>query len=212
MLERDRRLTVPGLPVKLMCKVGVSCRQSQLPASTVDEQQCRRLADSLFDRCEPDELAIEHSQHILDPGGLELRTEVDGGEDDRFSDGFSGGGHDNSCYPLPQGEGKGVLTRIPFASRLIRGVGRRRVVHDPARALLARKLEPRLLGRSIDDERQPDRLPAQAGVEGDDTNIAVAINLAAFAQFHHQRRRIGIVEHRVSPHVPIGVARVEDRR
>ena len=45
-------------------------------------------------------------------------------------------------------------------------------------------------------------------IECHQPNIPVAIDLTAFPQFHHQCCSVRIVEHRMRPHVPIGIAGV----
>ena len=60
----------------------------------------------------------------------------------------------------------------------------------------------------VDDERQPQQFPAMAGIERRHPDVAVAIHLAAFGQFHHHASGVAQVEHRQSPHLPEIVAGV----
>ena len=60
-------LPVPGLPVKLMCRVGVSRGQAESRRDAIDQQQRRDLADALLDRREADELAVELVEHLPTP-------------------------------------------------------------------------------------------------------------------------------------------------
>src|SRR5262249_45360259 len=89
-----------------------------------------------------------------------------------------------------------------------RRVRLRRIPHGAAGRLLTLEPEAGLVGWPVDDEGELDRFPARRSVEGDDADIAVAIDPAAIRELQHQRRRVRAVEHRVTPHLPIGVARM----
>ncbi len=61
---------------------------------------------------------------------------------------------------------------------------------------------------AIDDEGQPHRFPAMAGIERRQPDVAVAIDLATFGQFHQDAGGIAQIEHRQPPHFPEIVARM----
>src|SRR3984893_2344086 len=63
-----------------------------------------------------------------------------------------------------------------------------------------------LVLRPVDDEGQPQRLPAMAGIERRHADVAVTIYLAALVEFHHHAGSVTQIEHRQSPHFPEIVA------
>ena len=65
-------LPVPGLPVKLMCRVGAATLEAEFRPHAIDQQQRRDLADALLDRREADQLVVELFQHRADAGLREL--------------------------------------------------------------------------------------------------------------------------------------------
>src|SRR5690606_23254340 len=80
-----------------------------------------------------------------------------------------------------------------------------RVADGAALNLLPVDTESRLLFRAVDDKAHADRFPSGRGVEGDDPDIFPAMFLAAFVDLEDHSGGIRIVEHRMSPHLPIGV-------
>ena len=71
-------LPVPGLPVKLMCRLAAGLRrpQAEVQAQLVDHQQRRDVADALLDRRQADQVAVEFVHHRLD---LALRQHLGDG-------------------------------------------------------------------------------------------------------------------------------------
>ena len=70
-------LPVPGLPVKLMCRVGACERETEFRPHAIDQQQGRDLADALLDGGEADQLVVELLQHRADARLRELLGEID---------------------------------------------------------------------------------------------------------------------------------------
>ena len=63
-------LPTPGLPVKLMCRVGVSCANPQFLPRAIHQQQRGGLADALFDRREADQFAVKFFEDFRDARGV----------------------------------------------------------------------------------------------------------------------------------------------
>src|SRR4051812_28090477 len=99
-----------------------------------------------------------------------------------------------------------TLSSVPRAGRLLGRVAADRVVDVAARSLGAHQLEAALVGWPVDDEGHADRLEAPVAVERQHLDVLVRVGLAAGLDFHHHAGGIGDVEHRLSPHIPIGVA------
>ncbi len=60
-------LPVPGLPVKLMCRLGALRRlQAEVQAQLVDHQQRGDVADALLDGRQADQVAVEFVEHRFD--------------------------------------------------------------------------------------------------------------------------------------------------
>ncbi len=85
---------------------------------------------------------------------------------------------------------------VALASRSIGRIGSRRIADVAASHLMPLEPEARLFLRPVDDEGEPHRLPAMAGVERRQADVAVAIHLAAFGQLHHHAG--GVAESRTS--------------
>ena len=56
-------LPVPGLPVKLMCNVGVCEASPNFDRTAIDQQERRDLADALLDRREANEFIVKLLKH-----------------------------------------------------------------------------------------------------------------------------------------------------
>src|SRR5208283_1319522 len=96
---------------------------------------------------------------------------------------------------------------IPRSRRLVGGVGARRVALRTAIDFLPLQLEARLFLRTVGDERQPYAFPSRRRIERREADIRPAlVDLAALRQLIQDSSRILEVEHRLAPHVPIGVA------
>ena len=79
------------------------------------------------------------------------------------------------------------------------------VAHAAAVDLLPPSPEARLVLRTLDDEGHHHGFPTTVVVEGVDADIGIAIGLAAFIQIHHHAFGVFQIEHRVTPHFPVGV-------
>src|SRR5262245_16241416 len=100
------------------------------------------------------------------------------------------------------------LRCVTLAFRAIRGIGSRRVADVAAGRFLPVEAQSGFVLWPVDDEGDPDRLPTVRGVEAGDADVAVAVDAAAVVELFHDAGRIAQVEHRQSPHLPIGVARM----
>src|ERR1700733_7580651 len=92
--------------------------------------------------------------------------------------------------------------------RTIAGIGFGGVADVAAGHFVPLEAEAGLLLRPVDDERQPQRFPTMAGIERRQPDIPVAIDLAAFIQFHQHAGGVAQIEHRQAPHFPEAVAGV----
>src|SRR6476620_6990219 len=88
------------------------------------------------------------------------------------------------------------------ALRAIGGIGCRGVLNPAAGDFVPLEAEAGLVLRPVDDEGQPQRFPAMAGIERRHPYVAVAIDLAAFGEFHHHAGGVTEIEHRQPPHLP----------
>src|SRR5882757_8002941 len=101
--------------------------------------------------------------------------------------------------------GKSYLVVAP-ALGTIRRIGCRGVADIAAIDLMPLQAEAGLMLRPVDDERQPLRLPAMAGIERRHPDVTVTIHLAAFVELHQHARGVAEIEHRQPPHFPEIVA------
>ncbi len=70
-------LPVPGLPLKLICKVGVSDESPMRRRTLIDEQERGDLADARLDRLQADKLGIELIENFADMGFGEFAAQID---------------------------------------------------------------------------------------------------------------------------------------
>src|SRR5215471_11748896 len=97
-------------------------------------------------------------------------------------------------------------TAIAFALWPPRSIGMSRIAQIAAGGFLTVKAEAGLFLRPVDDEGNTNRLPAVAGIEAGDADVAVAIDAPAIGKLLHDARRVAQIEHRQTPHLPIGIA------
>jgi hypothetical protein len=76
--HRDCRLPGAGIAREAHVQRRRSGREVEAAAQAIDEEQRRNLADARLDRLEPDELAIELIEHLLDLRFLEDRRQIHG--------------------------------------------------------------------------------------------------------------------------------------
>src|SRR6185437_15068834 len=108
---------------------------------------------------------------------------------------------------------RGIWSRVhgrsvPLSLGAFRRIRARGVVHGAARSLLAHQIEARFDRGTIDDERQPQRLPTAGGIERVELDVVVGEGLAAGAHLRHDPGGIADVEHRSAEHLPVRVARM----
>src|SRR5579859_1015884 len=176
-------LPVPGLPVKDICRVGVP------PASS----------------------SLVRIRSISSSEAISLIRALTGASPTNSRSSFS------STSPMPALSNSWRRSMAPVscfnaASPIALTLGQLRrispcgVAHRPSLDLLAFQEEAALLGRAVDDEGQFHRFPAVRAVEGGNADIAIAERLAASGQLGQDAGGVLEVEHRLAPHLPIGVA------
>ena len=211
-------LPVPGLPVNDMCSVGgVGVRPSAL-ADALDQQQRGDLADALLHRRQADELAgravaaIGRCRRPRTPCGdrlvslgsdvvardiqhRHLEKELRRRGERRSSASASDRSRECSARSEHGSVGARAIGRVArWCSGSLRPADLLRIEPEPAPL------------RPVDDEGDPHRFPAMAGIEAEDADVAVAIDLAALVELHHHAGGVLEIEHRQAPHLPIGVA------
>ena len=199
--QRHRGLAGAGIAGEAHVQRRRLRRQAHALADTFDQQQRRDLADAGLDRLQADQLAVELREDLFDADGFELVAKAD-----RIC--HRGGIHvhlqtsarrrcffgkksvaastaTEQCIRQAQGTIRenasaetSYLTVAP-AFRTVGGVGAGRVADVAAGNFLPLEAEAWLLLRPVDDEGQPHRFPAVAGIERRHADVAVAIHLAA---------------------------------
>src|SRR5690606_13749187 len=99
-------------------------------------------------------------------------------------------------HRIPASSGGGAVGRLPGVALLA------------AFPLDACQIECRLDLGAVDDEGHAHRLPATCRIERDQPDVGIGVGLAAGLDLHHGALCVHEVEHRVAPHLPIGVAGV----
>src|SRR5215218_7363164 len=110
---------------------------------------------------------------------------------------------DGAVHPADAGTSRenasaGPNARLAVAPALwtIGGVGCRRVADVAAGHFMPIEAEAGLLLWPVDDEGQPHRFPAVAGIERRQADVALAIHFSAFIQLHHDASGVAEIEHR----------------
>src|SRR5690606_8146606 len=160
-------LPVPGLPVKLICSVGVSCARPMLRRARSTRSRAAVSRIRFFTGASPIKSRSSSASTSLTPDASysARRSTVVG----RL------GASSASVVAADMGYSLAVAaTRRPVG-----GIGTGHVSHQPAAALMTLQLESRFFRWSVDDEGELYRLPAMGGVEGHHADVAVAVSFPA---------------------------------
>src|SRR5690606_34783142 len=189
-------LPVPGLPVKLIGNVGVSCARPMLRRARSTRSRAAVSRIRFLTGASPIRSRSSSASTSLTPdASYSARKSTVVGR---------AGGSSASVVAADMGHSLAVAaTRWPIS-----GIGSGDIAHEPAAALMALQLESWFFRWPVDDERELHRLPAMGGVKGYHADVAVAVSLAAIGKLKHQGSGIRVVEHGMAPHLPVGVARM----
>src|SRR6266404_2148204 len=220
-------LPVPGLPVNDMCNVGVSedkfMRLRIRSISNSDAISRMRVLTGRSPTSSRSSCVRVSTMPTASSSSRRLTLPVTGGASKSICKSSTGFVRASGKAPPPLSQrrssasggaaarrGELIVGRGPDGSysavasplRAVDSIGFRGVADVAAGHFVPFKAEARLLLWPVDDERQPHRLPAMAGVESRHPDVAVAVNLAALGQFHHHAGSVAKIKHRQAPHLP----------
>src|ERR1700712_844894 len=217
-------LPVPGLPVKHMCSVGRSTATPKRSRTRSTTRSAASSASRSLTGARPTSSRSSASSTSSTPAPRRTSSRstvasAGGASSFRFRASASAAVSSETAADRPEVPNEvrpsapaiavapGVaVPAVALPRGTLGGVGVHRVADLAVTSLLAVQAEARFVGGAVDQEGQGDGLPAEARVVGDDPHVALRVLLAAGADLVHHRGRVGQVEHRQSPHVPVRVA------
>src|SRR6266576_5590473 len=206
-------LPVPGLPVKLMCRLGAcACNPRFMRSLSITSNAAMSRMRALIG-VRP--TRSRSSSSITAPAwlcastSLTVRASVDG--DAWAAAAPVGGSGTAAALPGIEYRGEpmsGLSNPTALAFGPVGGVAVHRVADRAAPRLLTYEPETRLADRAVDDEAHGDALHAARGVEGNQADVVLREALPAVPQFRQHPGGVLEIEHRHAEHFPVGIARV----
>src|SRR6266436_419226 len=206
-------LPVPGLPVKLMCRLGACAERPRFMRSLSITRSAAMSRMRALIGVRP--TRSRSSSSITAPAWLcastSLTVRASVGWDAWLAAAPAGGSGTATALPGIEYRGEpmsGLSGPTALAFGPVAGVAVHRVADRAAPRLLTYEPETRLADRAVDDEAHGDALHAARGVEGNQADVVLREGLAAVLQLHQHPGSILQIEHRHAEHFPVGIARV----